>query len=419
MALQLSNRRVRLLVAALITSGGARAPAAVNLELNPLSQAVSLGDTFEVVLDAVSADGENQEFLSVQAVIVWDASRLEFVGLRSLCPPAPCAPDTYAWFSSGLPNDALGDGINLSLTDGDLVYVAFGPFVPEEPRPVATASGLHVVAFRFRAVGVGLASVEIVSARGRNTRTLVDSGGNVLGTIGPPASAAVIACFPPTVAGVGSRYLRIEPQGADDPIALRVSGDPVDPDTECVSGFVQLNGRLGDQPVMRTPADWGTVFVTGAEIIPDVRYSVRAECGRSDPGTLVSASDEATTWRWGDVNGDSVVDVQDVSIVLGAAQGVFPPRITMENVDQAPCAPDGVIDTQDVTRVTSAAGGAGYPCFTPCGPGPGPDVFDDFINCLSGPTVVAPTACVRFDVTGEGHIDMADFAGLQSDFGAR
>jgi len=404
--------RVYLPVAALLALSGPRAEAgAINLELRPPFQAVSLGDTFEVGLYAVSADGQNQTFLGVQAIVVWDTTQVEFVGLRNLCPPAPCAPDTYAWRTSSA---------NVSQTDGSLVYVAYGPFFdPLEPRPVATAQGLHVVAFQFRTIATGRAAVEIVRQQGVLFTRVDNEGEDILGVIGPPVSVAVGACLPPAVVGVGSRYLRIDPDGADDPMALRVTGDLADPDAGCVSRFVQLDGRLGDLPIMRTPNEWSTVFVTGPEIIPYTLYSVRAECGPDDPTTLVSPAVEARTRRWGDVNGDNVVDITDLSIVLGAAKGVFPPGVIPENVDGLPCVPDGVIDGQDIAGVESALGGVGYPCFTPCEPGPGPEDFGDFIVCLIGPRVIAPIRCVRFDVTGDAHVDLGDFALLAMHFGVQ
>lgn len=390
------------------------ASAAVNLELRPASRAVAVGETFEVTLVASSDSDNDQTFLSVQAVIGWDPLRVEFVELRQLCPPAPCPDDTYGAWNPSAVGDFLPD-------DGVLVYFAFGPFLPEEPRPIATPSGLRIVALRFKATAPGRSAIQIVPNIARITTT-VDGGGGVavLGTIGPPTDVVAVACGTPQITVVGSRYLRIVPAEGSDPLALRVTGEPGNPDVECVSGFIQAFGGLGATPILRTPDEWNAIFLTGKEIIPGTSYAVRAECGLGDGAdVVVSPIATATTWKWGDVNGDNVVDLGDVSLVFEAAQGSLPPTAILENFDLAPCVPDGIIDEQDVVRVQTALGGSAYPCFTPCEPGPNADVFGDFVGCLSGPDFTAPIGCVRYDANGDAKIDLADFAELQFDFGVR
>lgn len=160
----------------------------------------------------------------------------------------------------------------------------------------------------------------------------------------PPMCAA---CFPPSVAGEGGRYLAVTPVDEGQPLALRVEGDPGDAQTACVSLFVQADGSLGEAPVFQMPEAWATVHVHGLEIIPDASYQVQTVCGIG-PGAPESPFVAAATWGWGDVSNDGIVNLADVQLVVFRFQGTG--SATLEAADLDPCVPDGVANFADVSR---------------------------------------------------------------------
>jgi hypothetical protein len=185
-------------------------------------------------------------------------------------------------------------------------------------------------------------------------------------------------CYAPIVVGDGSRYLAVTVLGGSGPVALLVIGDAEDLSLSCVSAYVQADGTLSATPTYLTPAEWGTVFVGDSEIVPGTTYIVQTDCRFQGSGFL-SAVARATTWVWGDVNHDGAVYFDDITLVLDGAQGIFHEGTSLENMDLAPCVPDGVIDSQDIASIQAAYGGAGFPCPVPCepcvspGPAPQPD----------------------------------------------
>ena len=133
---------------------------------------------------------------------------------------------------------------------------------------------------------------------------------------------------------------------------------------------MQADGSLGATPTFQTPEDWCLVYVRDEAIIPSETYEFRVDSGT--PGNpVLSDPAYATTWIWGDTNGDEAVNVQDINNVLAGYQGNFT-NIILENVDVAPpsssgcAAPNGVVILEDLMAVMGAYQGAPFPCPDPC-----------------------------------------------------
>lgn len=159
---------------------------------------------------------------------------------------------------------------------------------------------------------------------------------------------------PPTVAAEGSRYIAVTPAPGDTPVALKVTS----PTEQCLSKYVQIDpdlaalgiARLIDTPVYLLPADWGTVHIGDAEMVPSVMYEVRAEA--EGTGTL-SAPIGDTTWAWGDTNNSATIDFDDIVCVLDGFAGLFT-SCTFYGVDLRGQVPNGVVDFDDVVAALDA-----------------------------------------------------------------
>ncbi len=186
---------------------------------------------------------------------------------------------------------------------------------------------------------------------------------------------------PPSIAGVGSRYLEITPGSWGDDVALQVIGffcipwgspQPCPgvpcPIVDCVGSYVQANGVLGPEPFYQSVDDWGTVYARGAEIVPDAVYTARAVDPQSGAGPAVGL---AKTYKWGDTDGNCVVNFLDIVCVLDAFKGIFTEVCTPQSADLVatfdPCAaPDGVVNMMDISWVVDIFQGAPFPCDDPC-----------------------------------------------------
>ncbi|MBI4719565.1 MAG: matrixin family metalloprotease [Planctomycetes bacterium] len=180
------------------------------------------------------------------------------------------------------------------------------------------------------------------------------SGDGIPFRIGPPCVITVLdpaGCNTPIVEAEGSRYLKVTPRPSIIAQALEVQGDPLDPAVSCVSAFVQADGTLGPNPVFQTSAQWGTVHVRGDEIIPSseagssivpTSYRVRAYCN-PDYSSFATAS----TWLWGDVNNNDIVNFADIQLMVLKFQGLTS-AVSLENVDLHPCEPNHVINFADI-----------------------------------------------------------------------
>lgn len=221
-------------------------------------------------------------------------------------------------------------------------------------------------------------------------------------------------CKSPSVQALGSRYLQIiaGDQGATE-VALKVVGDCGDPQSSCVSSYVQslcdggsnqgndcdtdadcpkacspesLNagtpcaansecqfgfcrGRcdtraLGPVAYFKSALQWGVVKVRGAQIRPGANYLIEQEC--DFPPLTRSAGSPVRTWRWGDLNGDGSVDAIDVVRVVDAFRGIYGGGATFEQVNHWGCTPDELIDALDITLEIDSFRGLPYPCGVVC-----------------------------------------------------
>ncbi|MEK6677461.1 MAG: right-handed parallel beta-helix repeat-containing protein [Planctomycetota bacterium] len=132
-----------------------------------------------------------------------------------------------------------------------------------------------------------------------------------------------------TIEGDGSRYLAVTVSGNAE-VALKITGDPTDPDVSCVSGYLtapqevewapdfgtgNMVSLLGSEtPIYLTPTVWngpfGILHVSGVDIVPGKEYTISAE--REFCGGTVSVPSPARTWISGDIDNDDDVDMDDI-----------------------------------------------------------------------------------------------------------
>jgi hypothetical protein len=115
---------------------------------------------------------------------------------------------------------------------------------------------------------------------------------------------------------------------------------------------------------MRLPDSWGTVIVTGEDIVPSTVYEVVAECGAFTTG---AGSD--STCLWADVDCSGTTNINDAFFVILGFQSEIPPGLTFEALDIWPCEPNGIINFVDVQRTILAFQGESYEeagCPVPC-----------------------------------------------------
>lgn len=192
----------RLLAAILFLafSGGVRG--AVILEWRPAAQTARTGDIVRLDLFAKSSSATPQPFRALSAIVTWDPTRLDLLGLDD-------AQNGYPWLMSFFPNDAgldrfnddCGDGVFCSaytgkpFNDGDAYYEALARFAPA-PLPEATPGGLRITSFRFRVLRPGPAQVAFAPVGDGVARTRVVGaaapGTDITGSLGPPAAIDVI-----------------------------------------------------------------------------------------------------------------------------------------------------------------------------------------------------------------------------------
>jgi uncharacterized protein YbaR (Trm112 family) len=162
---------------------------------------------------------------------------------------------------------------------------------------------------------------------------------------------------------VGARYFLASSAEGPDPVALLVTGDPDDPDVSCVSLYVQPDGTLDVNPVFQMPEEWGTVDVHAYEVMPGATYNVY-----TDDGTTLSDPIEVTTFIWGDVDGDGMVNITDVLFAVQGFVGDFS-NAPWQAIDLEPCEPNAFINIGDVLFAVQAFTGSSYEdvgCSAPC-----------------------------------------------------
>ena len=153
-------------------------------------------------------------------------------------------------------------------------------------------------------------------------------------------------CTPPAVLGDGPRNIKLTPAADTTPIAFLVVGETSNAVVSCVSLYVQADGSLGVNPVFQTPAAWGTVHVADEAIRPSAGYRIRGDCG--SPGNPdITLPVDTRTWKWGDVNNNTFVNVTDIQLLVKAVQQVYT-FVTLERADLVPCQPNRIVNVGDV-----------------------------------------------------------------------
>ncbi len=165
---------------------------------------------------------------------------------------------------------------------------------------------------------------------------------------------------PPFLTAVGSRYLQLMAAMGTTPVAFLLESA----DLPCLSLYVQPDGSLGSTPIFLAGNSWPTVFINGLDIIPVTQYSVRA-----DNGAELSGPSSATTWSWGDLNNNAVVNLDDILCELRAFSGSFDSNCTIYSADikgSMNYDPDLIANLDDILGVLNAFGSPSYDGPDPC-----------------------------------------------------
>ena len=224
-------------------------------------------------------------------------------------------------------------------------------------------------------------------------------------------------CVAPSVTASGCRYLAVTAgDNGGTPMAFLVEGDCNDEGVSCVSQYVQTVCRkgvndgldcvndgdcpkaceIGDRqgllcsseldcpplnigsrcqggctgmrfdtaPFYKTASDWGTTQVTRAQIRPSSTYHVYAECDFG--GTLVrSAGAKATTWPWGDANGDDRANAIDITLTVDSVKEVISVA-TFEGANFWPCDVNEKVNVTDIASVVDAVKFLPFTCPAVC-----------------------------------------------------
>ena len=387
----------------------------MNLQLESATAALPVGEAFHVDILARSPSNAAQPFAFTEIILEWDTEQLQLVDVSRPCETKPCPEGTYFWLDLGFPSPSPA-GLNDSLTDGNAILWAVAQFPPKPPA-LATAEGLRIARLRFDTRAPGAAQVHMEPSFGLAETKVIHDGLDITGTLGSPIQVFLVRCLTPTVEVLGSRYLRITPAAQPEPVALRLNGaPPSNENVNCVSLYVQPDGSLDRHPATQAPETWGSVLVTGSTVIPGARYDLRADCSAAHEAFVLSPPFSVSTWKYGDVNGDGAVLIDDLFLVIDAADGVLPPGARPEQFDVAPCLPDGVVNDADVADVEAAAGGSADPCPPPCVREQWLAAYQRFAICLISP-FPPPKSCAAFDVDPDGSINLRDFQDFQQAFG--
>lgn len=156
----------------------------IDLEWRPLTQTVAVGDPVGIGIYAVSDNGDNQNWSSVQTIITWDPTYLLLTG----------STDTL-WTSSFLEGDSFGLNESSPPADGDGLWAGY--VFPGNSLP-ATPAGNLVTTITFQALTETpstlveiLPSIQLPSYPTCYTK-VISGTQNVVGEIGVPASVTII-----------------------------------------------------------------------------------------------------------------------------------------------------------------------------------------------------------------------------------
>ncbi len=157
----------------------------------------------------------------------------------------------------------------------------------------------------------------------------------------------------------GPRYLAVQVTGSSPSFALYLTGDAGDPGVSCVAAYIQADGSLGPDPVFQDSDTWGTmIHVNGLEILPESMYNIQLDTGT--PGSPdLGPPTQATTWMWGDVDNNGVVNFTDINFVVQGFQGNFT-QVSLQNVDLHPSVPNQILNFSDINWDVAAFQGGAY-----------------------------------------------------------
>ena len=346
----------------------------VNVELQPISHIVEIGDVFDVGLFAVSTVGPPVRIRTADVILTWDPQVLRLVDEIPLR-PSP-------WQGAGF---LLGDtsGINESIPPQD----GTGRWVAEASDRfpvVATVRGARMATFRFRVVGPGRRSLITVASSGgrpltftsltgvaRERRELVACLGQATVNVGNATS--LTPAMPPVLLSVDPKPGTIDPRS------------PVDPEANPRANKITLtfdqivfdaNGaRVSDTTFSleisnANPDLHGDVRVARVETVenPLIRIVLTEPMPIGERMRLVGhvengAGHETTiTLEFAnlplDINRDGVVDVRDAT-AFGVEWAARDPRLDRIDLDR-----DGLITVRDATQFGILwRGDDGFPAF--------------------------------------------------------
>ena len=215
---------------------------------------------------------------------------------------------------------------------------------------------------------------------------LTDVGGNVVETYRYDSFGGL--SFTPKVDAVGGRYLRITlPDGDSGPnnekkVRIRVRPDcpgstwkyagPPALNRLSNAGWAKLVDDVAQagETVAGGPnglGGWGpVVYVTGGDIVPERSYVVEVE-HRLNGVTVATqmARTAVPTGKWGDADGNGIVNFSDASRIVAVFQGT--PPFGQDNTARyaadlkgAGCAGNGVVNFEDVSAAVGAFQGTPY-----------------------------------------------------------
>jgi hypothetical protein len=184
----------------------------------------------------------------------------------------------------------------------------------------------------------------------------------------PPTFSPCAERAAPTTVGAGARYLSITPTPTAPAVAIAVTS----PDYPCLAQYADFDsnpdyaaaglGRLYDTPVYRTPAEWGTLRVADAELVPNRLYEVQLVT-EAEPWSMEAP---ARTMLWGDVVEQiGLTNVIDVAALVDAVRAV-PGTPPLERCDLEPEIPNFRLSVLDIASCVDAAKGLPYDFVIPC-----------------------------------------------------
>lgn len=173
-----------------------QARAAIDVELRPVSQSASLGQTVEVGLYMASDDETDQLLSAAQVILAWEPAKLQLLGHHGV--------GAVVLLSSSFPaGDPFGLNESVPPQDGDAIYVAWAPIAGSV---AATPEGALITTFEFLALAPATASpVDIVEIGGAPpTATIVFDGSvpnlDVTGLLSG-AAVEIVSCCPADLNG--------------------------------------------------------------------------------------------------------------------------------------------------------------------------------------------------------------------------